>query len=80
MTKQTLLHSVGAGLSLSVALSFMLSSCQDDIREDEHYKAPDFLVGNALEVLQKPFEEHTFKTFLRVLSWWAATMWPTARY
>lgn len=65
MTKQTLLHSVGAGLSLSVALSFMLSSCQDDIREDEHYKAPDFLVGNALEVLQKPFEGHTFKTFLR---------------
>lgn len=65
MTKQTLLHSVGAGLSLSVALSFMMSSCQDDIREDEHYKAPDFLVGNALEVLQKPFEGHTFKTFLR---------------
>ena len=65
MTKQTLLQSIGAGMALTAAISFSLTSCQDEISENSHYQAPSFLVGNALEVLQKPFEGHTFKTFLR---------------
>lgn len=64
MTKQTLLR-IGAGMSLSLAMTLQLSSCQDDISEDSHYKTPDFLVGNAIEVLQQSFEGNSFKTFLR---------------
>ncbi len=64
MTNQTLLR-YGAGLSLSLAMTISLNSCQDDMSEDAHYKAPDFLVGNATEVLQKSFEGNSFKTFLR---------------
>lgn len=54
------LLSVGA---LSMVLLF--SSCEEDLSKDSHYKTPDFLAGNALEVLQKPFDGQTFKTFLR---------------
>ncbi|MCR5361307.1 MAG: fasciclin domain-containing protein [Bacteroidales bacterium] len=64
MTKQTLLR-IGAGMSLSLAMTISLNSCQDDISDDSHYKTPDFLVGNAIEVLQQSFEGNSFKTFLR---------------
>lgn len=30
-----------------------VSSCEDDLADDDHYKAPSFLKGNAIEVLQK---------------------------
>lgn len=39
-----------------------LTSCGDDLSSDEHYQAPDFLVGNAIEVLQK---DGNYTTFLR---------------
>ena len=64
MNKQTLLQ-IGAGIPLIVALSASFTSCKDDLSKNEHYEAPSFLVGNAMEVLAKPFEGHTFKTFLR---------------
>ena len=64
MTRQTLVQ-IGAGLSLSVVMSLSLVSCQDDISDDSHYQSPDFLAGNALEVLQQSFDGHTFETFLR---------------
>ncbi|MBO7378643.1 MAG: fasciclin domain-containing protein [Bacteroidales bacterium] len=51
-------------LAMSAAL-LGLNSCQDDLSEDSHYQTPSFLAGNALEVLNKSFEGHTFKTFLR---------------
>ncbi len=40
----------------------VLPSCQDDLASDSHYKAPDFLVGNAIEVLQN---DGNYTTFLR---------------
>ena len=64
MTKQTLLQ-IGVGIPLLAALSASLTSCKDDLSKNEHYEAPSFLVGNAKEVLERPFEGHTFKTFLR---------------
>lgn len=64
MTNQTLLR-MGAGLSFTLAMTLSMSSCQDEMSDDSHYKAPDFLVGNAIEVLQQSFEGNTFQTFLR---------------
>lgn len=39
-----------------------LSSCADDIANSEHYKTPDWLKGNAYEVMQK---EGKYTTFLK---------------
>lgn len=44
-----LLAKVGAALALGF---FTLVSCTEDIAEQEHYKVPDWLKGNAYEVLQ----------------------------
>lgn len=38
----------------------MITSCEDDLSEDEHYRVPDFLAGNALQVLQKDGQYTTF--------------------
>jgi len=51
-----------SALSVAVALSMALPSCQDDLSEDSHYKSPSFLVGNAIEVLQK---DGNYKSFLK---------------
>lgn len=51
-------------LALSTAV-VTLTACQDDLGDDSHYKAPSFLAGNALQVLEKSYEGHTFNTFLR---------------
>ena len=37
-----------------------LTACQEDLANDSHYKAPDFLVGNAIEVLQNDGQYNTF--------------------
>ncbi len=42
--------------------SFSWTSCQENLAESDHYKAPDFLVGNAIEVLQN---DGNYTTFLR---------------
>lgn len=60
MTTKTNLNLIG--LSATLALSLAFTGCKDDLSEDSHYKTPDFLVGNALEVLQK---DGNYKTFLR---------------
>lgn len=39
-----------------------LTACDDDLASDSHYKAPDFLVGNALKVLET---DGNYTTFLR---------------
>ena len=39
-------------------------SCQDDLSENDHYKAPSWLKGNAYEVLQK---EGNYTSFLRAV-------------
>ena len=51
-------------VALSTAV-VTLTACQDDLGDDSHYKAPSFLAGNALQVLEKSYEGHTFNTFLR---------------
>lgn len=60
MKKEKLLQA-GACLIMACAMG-CYSSCQEELSEDAHYKAPDFLVGNAIEVLQK---DGDYKTFLK---------------
>ena len=50
------------GLSIAMAMPFVLTGCQEDLGEDSHYQKPSFLKGNAVEVLTK---EGNYKTFLR---------------
>lgn len=57
-----LLPAAALSLSLTFPLSLSLTSCADDITNDEHYKTPDWLKGNAYEVLQK---EGNYVTFLK---------------
>jgi len=45
-----------------VAGPMLLAGCQERLADDDHYKAPDFLVGNAVEVLRN---DGTYNTFLR---------------
>lgn len=45
-----------------VALPVALTGCQEELANDNHYKAPDFLVGNAVQVLEN---DGTYTTFLR---------------
>lgn len=40
----------------------LFSACDDDLSKDSHYKVPDFLAGNALEVLRK---DGNYSIFLR---------------
>lgn len=47
---------------VAVGLPLALTSCQDELGDDPHYKVPSFLKGNAYEVLQK---EGNYTTFLR---------------
>ena len=46
----------------ALALSVFVTACSDDLSEDSHYKTPDWLKGNAYEVLQK---EGNYTTFLK---------------
>ena len=60
--KKSLLLRKGAFLAMVAMPMFLMTSCQQDLADSDHYKAPDFLVGNAIEVLQK---DGTYTTFLR---------------
>lgn len=60
MSNKTNLNLIG--LSATLALSLAFTGCKDDLSEDSHYKTPSFLVGNAIEVLQK---DGNYKTFLK---------------
>lgn len=62
MNYKTLFPRVGTCALLGMVLMGGLSACQDDLDELEHYKSPDFLVGNAIEVLKA---DGNYKTFLR---------------
>ncbi|MGN0220839.1 MAG: fasciclin domain-containing protein [Prevotella sp.] len=57
---KNLLFSVTAMLCLSGGVV----SCQDNLSENDHYKAPDWLKGNAYEVLQ---QEGNYTSFLRAV-------------
>lgn len=46
----------------ALLLAFGATSCQDDLADNDHYKAPDWLKGNAYEVLQK---EGNYSIFLK---------------
>jgi len=59
--KRTQLLRLG-GWALLMGLPLMVVSCDDDLSNDSHYKTPDFLAGNALEVLQK---DGNYTTFVR---------------
>lgn len=59
MNKAKLLHTGTNALLVTLPL-VALTSCNDDLASDDHYKAPDFLVGNAIEVLQKDGNYTTF--------------------
>lgn len=59
--KKSLLLRIGLWASV-VALPLALTGCQEKLADDEHYKAPDFLVGNAIEVLKN---DGTYNEFLR---------------
>lgn len=48
--------------TIMLLLAIFVSSCQGDIADDSHYKVPDWLKGNAYEVLQK---EGNHTIFLR---------------
>ena len=60
--KKSLLQRKGALLAMVAMPMFLLTSCQQDLADSDHYKAPDFLVGNAIEVLQN---DGNYSTFLR---------------
>ena len=47
---------------LMVPSSFFIFVSCSDIADDDHYKSPDWLKGNAYEVLQK---DGNYSTFLR---------------
>ena len=51
-------------LAVTLGLSGGVVSCQDDLSENDHYKAPDWLKGNAYEVLQ---QEGNYTSFLRAV-------------
>lgn len=53
-------------VSLAVLMCLLggLVSCQDDIADNDHYKSPDWLKGNAYEVLQK---EGNYQSFLKAI-------------
>ena len=51
-------------LASLLCLSGGVMSCQDDLSENDHYKAPSWLKGNAYEVLQK---EGNYTSFLRAV-------------
>ena len=59
MNKVKLLH-MGTGALMVTLPLLALSSCQDDLASDSHYKAPDFLVGNAVKVLENDGNYTTF--------------------
>lgn len=59
--KKSLLLRMGLWASAVTSIA-ALTGCQEKLADDEHYKAPDFLVGNAVEVLQN---DGTYSTFLR---------------
>lgn len=65
MYNNSILPKCGKLTGMLMLATVALSSCQDDLSEDSHYKTPDFLSGNALEVLENSFDGQTFKTFLR---------------
>ncbi len=46
----------------ALATALVAVSCSDNLADDEHYKVPSWLKGNAYEVLQK---EGNYTTFLR---------------
>ena len=60
--KRSLLLRKGAFLTMVAMPIYLLTSCQQDLADSDHYKAPDFLVGNAIEVLQN---DGNYSTFLR---------------
>ncbi|MBQ5458792.1 MAG: hypothetical protein IIT61_08745, partial [Bacteroidales bacterium] len=60
--KKSLLQRKGALLAMVAMPMFLLTSCQQDLADSDHYKAPDFLVGNAIEVLQN---DGNYSNFLR---------------
>ena len=49
-------------LVAALATVLVAASCSDNLSEDDHYKVPSWLKGNAYEVLQK---EGNYTTFLR---------------
>lgn len=53
-----------AAVGLAFCFGVAATSCKDDLASDEHYRAPDWLKGNAYEVLQKD-GNHTI--FLRAI-------------
>lgn len=61
MKKSQLLRS-GGWLPVVALPLLALTGCQDKLADDPHYKAPDFLVGNAIESLQN---DGQYTTFLR---------------
>ena len=65
MYNKSLLPKCGKFLVAAATATLLLTACQDEMTDDSHYKKPDFLAGNALEVLNKSFDGQTFKTFLR---------------
>lgn len=62
MNKKSLFPRVGTRVLLTLGVLGGLTACQDELSELDHYKSPDFLAGNALEVLQK---DGNYTTFLR---------------
>ena len=55
---------ISLAMLMCVAGGFV--SCQDDIAESDHYKSPDWLKGNAYEVLQ---QEGKYKSFLKAVDY-----------
>ena len=51
-----------SSFALLTALPLLLTSCQEKLADSDHYKAPEFLVGNAVEVLEA---DGNYSTFLR---------------
>lgn len=47
---------------VALLLTFGMYSCQDELADNDHYKAPNWLKGNAYEVLQK---EGNYSIFLK---------------
>lgn len=63
MKKSQLLRS-GRWLPVVALPLLCLTACQDKLVDDPHYKAPDFLVGNAIKVLEN---DGQYATFLRAI-------------
>ncbi len=60
--KKSLLLRNGALAAMVAFPIISMMSCQEELAKSDHYKAPDFLVGNAVEVLQN---DGNYSTFLR---------------